>query len=118
MLIPFPFQAIINKSYNWLRLMIPHMKISAFGLFDINHNLLFGFLGTLITYLIILVQFYSIAGDISFGISKQGAATEVLEFLPGRENNKPNLEMARHNMEISVPIDVNENFNYSSHFLK
>lgn len=67
----FYLQAIINKSFNWLRLMIPHMKISAFGLCDINHNLLFGYIGTLITYLIILVQFYSLAGNVQLGVLKQ-----------------------------------------------
>lgn len=50
-----------NGYSTWLNPMLTRIKFSANGFFQLNYNMLFGYISALITYLIILIQFNSIS---------------------------------------------------------
>lgn len=52
------------KYSGWLHPLLIHIKISVFGLFDLNLAMLCGFFTTWITYLMILVQYNGVAGNL------------------------------------------------------
>lgn len=50
-----------GKEFEFLEPMLSKIKFSASGFFNINYNMLFGFVSALVTYLIILIQFHELA---------------------------------------------------------
>lgn len=55
--------ASLHGYSSWLNPMLCRIKFSANGFFQLNYNMLFGFISALITYLIILIQFNSISDN-------------------------------------------------------